>query len=255
MEGPTVPGARVPRYLEIKADLLERIQRGEFTAGQALPSQASLSRQYGVTLMTLRQALASLEKDEIIVQLRGRGTFVAPGPAVLDLRSLNGLAADMREQGVELVTEVLAEGSRALTRTAALALAREPGERGLRLERLRRIGGRPVVHQVSWVPAPWAEALRGVEFGQSSLYASLRQRCALLLTRADEEFQAGPMPRNAARAAGVPAGRPAMVTQRTTFDSTGTPVVYDRAVILGDALRVLARRTQHDIRLSWAAIP
>jgi GntR family transcriptional regulator len=46
-----------------------------------------------------------------------------------------------------------------------------------------------------------------------------------------------------------------MITQRTTFDSTGTPVVYDRAVILGDALRVLARRTQRDVRLSWAANP
>ncbi|WP_235488846.1 GntR family transcriptional regulator, partial [Frankia sp. AvcI1] len=197
----------------------------------------------------------SLEKDGLIVQARGRGTFVTPGPAVLDLRSLNSLAADMRVQGVDLTTQVLTDGFRPMTRPAALALSREYGERALRLERLRKIGRRPVVHQVSWVPLPWAEQLRDVDFSQHSLYQSLRGRCSLLLATAEEDFQAKPMPRNTARAAGVPGGGVAMVAQRTTFDSAGTPIVYDRAVILNDALRVMARRTQHDIRLLWAANP
>lgn len=248
-------GSRIPKYLEIKADLLRRIQRKEFTTGQALPSQAALSREYGVTLMTLRQALRSLDDDGMIVQMRGRGTFVTPGPPILDLRSLSSLAEDMRTQGVDLTTQVLAQAMRPMTKQVAVALARERGERALRLERLRRIGRRAVVHQVSWVPVPWAEQIDDVDFSSHSLYESLRDRCSLLISAAVEAIHARPMPRATAKVAGLTPGRATMVAERTTFDTTDTPIVYDHAVILNEAVRVLARRTQRDIRLSWSTGP
>lgn len=243
---------RMPKYLKIKGDLLRRIQNKEFAAGTALPSQVTLSRDYEVTLMTLRQALRSLEEDGMIVQMRGRGTFVTPSLPVLDLRSLSSLTEDMLSQGVKLTTDVLAVGCRALTKPARTVLLREQGDRALRLERLRRIGRRAVVHQVSWVPSPWAEQVDDVDFSARSLYGLLRERCSLLITAADEVIHAGPMPRSTARVARVTPGKPTMVAERTTYSSTGTPIVYDHAVILNDALRVTARRTQRDVRLSWA---
>jgi GntR family transcriptional regulator len=245
--------SRIPKYLEIKTDLLARIQRKEFTAGQALPSQATLSREYGVTLMTLRQALRSLEDDGMIVQMRGRGTFVAPGPPILDLRSLSSLAEDMRAQGIDLTTQVLAQAMRPMTKQVAAALDREPGEPGLRLERLRRMGRRAVVHQVSWVPRPWAEEVLDVDFTSQSLYESLRDRCSLLVSAAVDSIRARPMPRATARAAGLTPGRATMVADRTTYDTTDAPIVYDHAVILSEEVRVLVRRTQRDVRLSWSA--
>lgn len=247
--------SRIPKYLEIKADLLRRIQRKEFMPGQALPAQATLSREYAVTLMTLRQALRALEDDGLIVQLRGRGTFVTPGPPILDLRSLSSLAEDMRAQGVKLTTEVLAQAMRPMTKPVAAALARERGERALRLERLRRIGRRAVVHQVSWVPVPWAEPLADVDFSSHALYESLRDRCALLISAAVETIHARPMPPATAKVAGLTPGKATMVADRTTFDTTDTPVVYDHAVILDEQVRVLARRTQRDIQLSWSTSP
>lgn len=244
--------AGIAKYRQIGRDLAARIGRGEFKPGEPLPSQALLSKEYGVTLMTFRQALSVLEADGLIAQLAGRGTFVTPVPT-LDLRSLNSLAEDLREQGVELVTVVLSSRQRALPAGVAGSLGRDRGEPALRLERLRRIGRRPAVHQVSWVPLPWAEALLSVDFEVASLYRCLEQRCQLAITQATESLRARALPAVVAAAVNRPAGRPVLVAERITYDAQSTPVVYDLATILDDSIGILARRAQRGAELSWAA--
>ena len=247
-----MPTAGIAKYRQIGQDLAARIGRGEFTPGEPLPSQALLSKEYGVTLMTFRQALSMLEADGLIAQLPGRGTFVTPVPT-LDLRSLNSLAEDLRTQGVELVTVVLSSKQRALPGRVAGALDRMRGEPGLRLERLRRIGRRPAVHQVSWIPQPWAEQLLDVDFEAASLYRSLEQRCQLAIVRATESLRAKALPAAVATAVNKPVGRPVLVAERITYDAQNVPIVHDLATILDDTIGILARRAQRGVELSWAA--
>ena len=61
-----VSDRRVLKYQSIAVDIRDRIARGSLKPGQQLPASASLAKQYGVALMTVRQALALLEsmKDE-----------------------------------------------------------------------------------------------------------------------------------------------------------------------------------------------
>ena len=247
-----MPTTAIAKYRQIGRDLADRIVRGEFKPGQPLPSQALLSKQYGVTLMTFRQALSLLEDDGLIAQLPGRGTFVTPVPT-LDLRSLNSLSEDLQVQGVELATVVLSSRRRPLPAAAAGALDRVRGEPALRLERLRRIGRRPAAHQVSWVPLPWAEQLFDVDFEVASLYRSLEQRCQLAIVRATESLRARALPSTTAAAVSLRPGRPVLVAERITFDAHNLPIVHDLATIVDDAIGIVARRAQRGTELSWAA--
>ena len=63
------------RYKAIAADLADKIRSGAYRAGQALPPQRELSTAYGVTLMTLRQALQTLSEDGLVACVAG------PAPA------------------------------------------------------------------------------------------------------------------------------------------------------------------------------
>src|SRR4051794_37323982 len=205
-----VARAGITKYRQIGQDLASRIGRGEFKPGTPLPSQALLSREYGVTLMTLRQALSVLETDGMIAQLPGRGTFVTPVPT-LDLRSLSSLAEDLQQQGVELATVVLSCRQRLLPAGVAASLDRLRGEPALRLERLRRVGRRPAVHQVSWVPPPWCDRLLDIDFEVASLYRSPEQHGQLAIVRATESLRARALPAAVAAAVGKPAGRPLLI--------------------------------------------
>lgn len=62
-------------YEKIASDIKERIQRGEFTDGR-LPPERDLAEKYDANRLTLRKAIAVLEKEKLLFKDSTRGTFV-----------------------------------------------------------------------------------------------------------------------------------------------------------------------------------
>lgn len=67
-------------YRGIADDVAERITRGEFSAGQALPSYNALALEYGVSYATAARAYGLLRDRGVIIGAVGRGVFVAEKP-------------------------------------------------------------------------------------------------------------------------------------------------------------------------------
>lgn len=65
------------RYLEIREDFRRRLSDGTYRVGQTLPSQPDLAREFGVSTMTMRQALAGLIDEGWLEVSQGRRTIVA----------------------------------------------------------------------------------------------------------------------------------------------------------------------------------
>jgi CheY-like chemotaxis protein len=103
------PDRRVLKYLMIAMDLRDRIAKGNLKPGQQLPASANLAKEYGVALMTVRQALAVLEHEGIVEARHGAGTFVVQGQRA---------AVKPRGRGRVLITE----DDQALSETLAAAL-------------------------------------------------------------------------------------------------------------------------------------
>ena len=68
----------MPAYKKIQATILKRIEGGELQPGDAVESERELAKIHGVSLMTARHALTTLEREGIVQRRRGAGTFVAP---------------------------------------------------------------------------------------------------------------------------------------------------------------------------------
>ncbi|MFF3640335.1 GntR family transcriptional regulator [Streptomyces sp. NPDC002564] len=64
-----------PKYRQIADYLREGILDGTFPAGQPLPSEESLAKQFGVTRPTVRQGLTELRASGLVEAIMGRGTF------------------------------------------------------------------------------------------------------------------------------------------------------------------------------------
>src|SRR5438034_2254378 len=101
---------RIPRYHQIAQSLRERITEGHPAPGQRLDNQRSLAREFGVTLMTLRQALEVLERDGLIIRRHGLGTFVSSPIVDYDILHLRTFAGDLSAKGERVATRFL--GSR-----------------------------------------------------------------------------------------------------------------------------------------------
>ena len=68
-----------PAYAQIVERVESAVSRGELSAGDRLPPERQLAAELGVSRMTLRQALATLESRGLVTRTTGRrgGTFVA----------------------------------------------------------------------------------------------------------------------------------------------------------------------------------
>ena len=173
---------RQPKYLRIYAGLRDRITSGQWPVGRPLPAQRDLAAEFGVSIMTLRQALQLLTDDGLIAARHGSGTYVA-ARYEYDLGHLRSFAADLAAQGAEISTRLL-----------ATQIITPPGEVGarlggpgqvLQLRRLRLAGGRPLIVQTSYLPLPLAAGLDPADLAQRGLYTVLAGH-GLAVTRAAE---------------------------------------------------------------------
>jgi DNA-binding LacI/PurR family transcriptional regulator len=66
-------------YERLRAYLLDEIRSGRLKPGDRIPSELALADQFGVSRITSKKALETLERDGLIVRFRGKGSFVADG--------------------------------------------------------------------------------------------------------------------------------------------------------------------------------
>ena len=240
------------RYRAIAIDLAAKIRAGDYAPGEALPAQRELSASYGVTLMTLRQALRQLSDDGLIVQQPGRGTFVAPPHLAYQLGSLQSFADDLKKQGHDVRTVVLARSIRRASARIATQLRLPPGDTALRLERLREFAGRAAIHQVSWVRRPHAEHIQDRDFTSVSLYGALAD-AGVAVARAAETIRPGLLGPATARHLREPVGNAVFISDRVTYTLDGTAIVVDRATILGSMMEIRTERAATGLSLRWGA--
>lgn len=71
---------RVHRSQLVRDELLAAIKRGELKPGDPIPSERRLGETFGVSRVSVREALRSLEAMNLVEVHHGRGAFVSAGP-------------------------------------------------------------------------------------------------------------------------------------------------------------------------------
>jgi GntR family transcriptional regulator len=230
--------ARVPRYHRIAESLRERIRGGEWTAGAPLPNQRRLARDFGVTLMTLRQALELLERDNLITRRHGLGTFVAAPSIDYEITKLLRLAGDLSAQGESVSTRVLSARPAVADRRVSVALGVTTRARVVMVERLRLVDEHPMSLQRSFLPARIGEEVLTSDLAETPLSQVLEFKLGIVVVRAREAVSAVRLGPREAGQLGCPSGAPAFESERVSFDAAGEPVVFDRVFIPGDRFRI-----------------
>src|SRR5579875_1010719 len=127
----------IPMYFQIQTQLLQMIQSGRLRAGDPLPSEEELSRIYGVSRMTSRQALQSLKSQGLVSRHKGQGSFVSQPRVEKDITHLCGFTAEMRALGMKASSRVLESESLPASPESATQLGVPIGAPVFRLRRLR----------------------------------------------------------------------------------------------------------------------
>ena len=141
---------------QIVTGIRQALLARQLRPGDFLGTEKDIALRFGVSRMTLRQALDSLARRGLVVRTVGRrgGTFASAPKTELDMTVVAGLTAQLRRQGHRAGARVLsAEEGPCGSRTAA-ALALEPGDPVFEVVRVRLSDDEPA----PWVRTRPAEA-------------------------------------------------------------------------------------------------
>ena len=89
----------VPIFQRIKDYLSGEIAAGRWKAGELVPSEQALVRQFGVSRMTVNRAVRELTAEHVLTRRQGAGTFVAPQKYQATLLEIRNIADEIRARG------------------------------------------------------------------------------------------------------------------------------------------------------------
>jgi GntR family transcriptional regulator len=174
--GPVSTVAGVPLHRQLFLVLHDEIDRGVIAPGDALPTEQTLCRQFGVSRITVRRALADLAEQGYIERRHGVGSFVRQhGPA--DVSDVLGSGRSYMEGLRQTQFETEADVVELVTRRPPRAIAEALETSGellhiVRVRRQRRTG-EPLIVSDAWLPAELAGALTEATLRRAPLYELL----------------------------------------------------------------------------------
>jgi len=134
--------AKSPAYARLAGTIKQMIASGEYQPGSKIPSEATISRTYCLSPMTVRQAVGLLVEQGLLRRVHGSGTYVCGPDWTRASFSLEGLLELLHDKSGITIKILRAAIAKAKPRAAAALGVRE-GTPIITLMRLVSHQGRP----------------------------------------------------------------------------------------------------------------
>lgn len=207
--------------------------------GDRLPSENQLSALYGVSRITIRQALTALEDEGAIERRQGSGTFVSESnPHVThDLTISEPWRARFEREGHSAgSTQVDAEPA-AIPYGARKGMGLDAATKLVQLRRVHVVDGVPIGLVDSWVSLAAAPGIDEEPLLNGSLTDTLRERYGIGFSKAEGWMSVGEIRSEDAALLGSPEGTAAFVVEELLRDTQGRGLAFSVTRWRGSGVR------------------
>ena len=230
---------RLPRYLEIVEEIVDRIERGDLAPTDRLASERSLSEEFSVNRRTLRHALDVLQQRGLVERRQGAGTFVASPRFERKAAEFFPFTEGVRHRGFEPGSQIISLQRLPVSPSVAEKLELTDADEVWRFHRLRTVNGEPLLVETFSLPAAMAPEMDTFDLSARSVYDVLDNEYGVTVEHARLSIEAVAISEFEAELLRVPIGSPAMLERHLAFDTSGRPVDYGYDVYRGDRVRFI----------------
>lgn len=164
----------IPLHVQAANYMRERIYGHEWAPDSQIPTEHELMELLGMSRGTIRRAIRALVDENLLVQIRGKGTFVTRSVFTHPTGStLISFAESLRSQGVEFTTRVLRHEVRPADEFMSGKLFVSVGSPVLLLDRVRSVDGKPIMMIESYINLALFPGLDKVDFEQRNLFETI----------------------------------------------------------------------------------
>ena len=205
---------KLPLWYQLAEMLRTDIGAGQLPAGARVPPEVELARRHEVSVVTVRQALRSLQEEGLISRQRGRGTFVSPDRHPRQELRLMGSVESVIAQQFSEETEVLEQGLAPVSLGGVFGAEREVGF----FRRLRRERGEPLSYALNHVLPEYASQIDAALLRRYPMLKILRDVLGVKLSHVQMSIEAQRATQEIGDALGVDVMSPVLFFSGVVFD-------------------------------------
>jgi len=234
----------MPIYLQIAEGIGTLLKDGVFPPGYFFPAERTLCEHFGISRMTLRQAMSLLDREGLIDSHRGRGTVVALAGLRKKGQEMKSFSEEIRERGGKPESQLLSLERKVPSEAARSLFELSEGQKVYEIFRLRLNDGEPLAVELACIPERLCPGLERFDLAKNSLVQILRESFGLQLESCETEFTAEIPNAQVRKLLGLTTHSAVLVANRKTFADDGHPVELCRSTYRGDRYSA----TVHSIR-------
>jgi GntR family transcriptional regulator len=223
----------LPIYYQLEEGIKVAIQQQELMPGEMIPSEREYAEKYGISRMTVRQALSNLVNDGYLYRQRGKGTFVAHQKIEQPLKGLTSFSEDMRSRGLEPSTRVISFTEVKASHDLAAKLDLEAGAPLFELKRVRLADQLPMAYEMLYISKELAQGLTK-EIAVNSIYDYVENKLGLKIQHGRQVLEASIARKTEAEMLEVAEGAPVLLIERRTTLDSNKPFEVVRSVYRAD---------------------
>jgi GntR family transcriptional regulator len=228
-------GSMIPLYRRLAQTLERAIREGALPEGHRLPSEQELIRRFGVSRVTVRQAMEALGQKNIVVRKQGMGTFVQRPVMTQNVDELFGFYPALLSKGLNPETRILNYETLAADAEVREKLGLSPGEKILRFIRQYRIDPSLLLVIQMHIPRDLAGRWTKKEAAVQNSFRLLQEKAGIAIQSSAVAVRAGLATEKIGEWLQVPAGSPVLELRRLTFSLEKRPVEYAVLVFPGES--------------------
>lgn len=215
--------------------LRAQLDQSVYHAGEQIPTELELSRQYGVSRITVKQAIQKLVMEGRLYRIQGKGTFVSRPRLSRKLKTMASFTEELSQRNLTPSVRLLQLEVVVAPAKVATALQLPENASVILLRRLRLADQEPMGIQTAYLPYADCSFLLGEtdQLSQGSLYAVL-ERHRLRPVAATEEYSVALIDGADAQLLNVPAGSAAFWVERTSYLPSDRPLEFVESVLRAD---------------------
>lgn len=234
------PLSSVPMYSQIREIIRRQVLDGTYAPHSQVPSESQMMEAFGVSRITVRQALADLQREGLIFKVAGKGSFVAKPKAFQSLSRLQGFGEAMSPAGYETFSQVLSAKRVKAGELIARRLQVKPGSMVFEIQRLRHLNREPISVDVSYFRLPLGERLAREDLPARDIFVILENDYGMQLTHAELQIEAISADETLARQLRIAEASPLLRIERLTY-ADAQPVDFEFLYYRGDAFQYRLR--------------
>jgi GntR family transcriptional regulator len=206
-----------PLYFQVKEKILKELEHSPYYS--PLPGERELCETYNVSRPTVRKALKELEDDNMIVTLRGKGSFYLGNRIYTDRSGHDGITfyKSVKSSGQYTKSKVLVQNVEPASKDISKKLQIEEESSVFHLERLRYIGEELYSLTDSYISYDLCSELLQYEYSYRSLHATLEQY-GIKIIRAKKVLEIKPASFYEAMHLQISEGNPISVMETISYD-------------------------------------